>query len=157
VVHTAPQPRERGQHEVHQPIQIRHVARQDLEDGLGAQQDEGALHSDFEGRGERAVGAVEFGVQCRVAGRLDELVALPREEFGRVGLLQKEEAEALDEGGEDGCGVEAYSLQLVADVKLRSSCYISRYHYLHQRQVVFWLMKPPAMGPMAGPRSGAKL
>lgn len=103
MVGPCPQPGEGREHQVHQAVEVGHVAREDLEDGLGAEEDEGSLHGDFEGRGERAVRGVEFSVEVVITSFLDEFVALPGEELRGVGFLQEEEAEALHEGGED-CG-----------------------------------------------------
>jgi hypothetical protein len=76
---------------------------------LGAQELEGAFHGDFDGGSEGTVWAVEFGVEGFVAGFFAEFVALPLEEFGSVCFLQEKEAETLDEGGEDGRGIETPS------------------------------------------------
>jgi hypothetical protein len=108
-INSFPETREGGEHKVHQSVQVCHVACKNLQDRLGTKQNERTLHSSSDCFGKRAVRAVELCVQGGVTGFLNELVALPGQEFGGVGLLQEEEAEALDDRGEDGCRVEAPS------------------------------------------------
>ena len=108
-VYFFPETRESGEHKVHQSVQVCHIARKNLQDRLGTKQNERTLHSSSDRLGKRAVRTVELRVQGGVASFLDELVTLPGQEFGGVGLLQEKEAEALDNRGEDSCRVEAPS------------------------------------------------
>lgn len=69
--------------------------------GLRTEENEGALHGDFQNMSEGLVWAVVLSVEIPVTGFLDEFVALPDEELGRICFLKGEIADDLNAGGED--------------------------------------------------------
>ncbi len=97
------------EHEVHEAVDVGHVAGEDLDDGLCEEELEGPFDGDAERGWDGALWVVEFGVKFIVSGFFAQFVALSLEEFGRVGFLEEHEAETLYNDCEDGCGVEAPS------------------------------------------------
>ena len=68
-----PEDGEGGEDEVHEAVEVGGVDGEDLDDGLGSEQAEGADGGLFEGFEEAAVRVV-FGVEGLVAGFLDEFL-----------------------------------------------------------------------------------
>ena len=67
--------------EVHEAVEVGHVDGEDLDDDLGAEEDEGAGDGAFHGVGEGAFGVFVFGVEDRVGGFFAEFFGFDVEEF----------------------------------------------------------------------------
>lgn len=128
-----PQRRERRQHDVDQPIYIKHIHGQHLHYNLRSDHTEGPHQRDPQQLGDGAVRVVVRGVQRRVARLLDEAFLFPEKQDRAVRLLEEEHARPLDHGVRDRGGVER-----------PPPCRVLR-------------DEAPAIGPIAGPSSGARL
>lgn len=106
VVALCPEDGEGGEDEIHQAVEVCGVDSQDLDDGLGAEEAEGADEAAFEGLHEGAIRVVVFRVEILVAGFLHEGDLFVVQEFRGVCFAQEEEAGELDEGVGDGGRVE---------------------------------------------------
>jgi hypothetical protein len=123
-----------------------------LYDYLCAEETEWTDERDAEGLADCAFGVIVFSEQRFISGVLDQLFLFPVQEDRSVCFLQEEEAGDLDECVCDGCGVEYPATKQVSTYFLSEAGKGETY-----RQVVFSVMKPPATGPTAGPRRGARL
>lgn len=109
VVVVCPEDGESGEDEVHEAVEVGSVDGEDLDDGLGAEEAEGADDATFEDFQEGAVGIIVFGVEVLVAGFFDEFGGFDVQELGRVGFAEIEEAGKLDKSVGDGGSVEGPS------------------------------------------------
>lgn len=73
VVSEFPEAGEGGEDEVNEAVEVGHVDREDLDDDLSAEEDEGAGERAFHGVGEGAFGMFVFGVEGRVVVFFAEL------------------------------------------------------------------------------------
>lgn len=81
VVTEFPESGEGGEDEVHETVKVGHVDCEDLNDDLGAEEDERAGDGAFHGIGEGAFGVFVFGVEGRVVSFFAELFGFVMQQF----------------------------------------------------------------------------
>lgn len=106
VFRIGPQLREGGEHEIHQAVDVGHVACQSLDDGLCRKQTEGPNEGHPEQFDERFVGALLRRLVVRVSGGFAQFLGLRLQDYRGIGLAEEEEAQNLDGTVDDGGCVE---------------------------------------------------
>ena len=106
VVGVFPERRERGEHEIHETVEIRHVQREGLYDRLSTKEPKRADESSSQHFPKRPTWTLPFGMPCIVASLFAELFGLDTKKFGSECFPQKEEAHHLYAGVNNGSGPE---------------------------------------------------